>query len=227
MASIAFFDVDGTLMKGFSGYYTTLELMRKRIIKKRRLPLAIFYKAVASLYTGNVRKMYEIAIADMAGSSAQRIFQIGRETFDKYLKARVYREALEEIKKHQALGNRVILISSGPTMAVKIMEEFVGAEVSYSIGPVIEKEILQNRLQEPFVYREGKIEAARLEAQRKNISLTDCFFYADTHHDLPLLSAVGHPSVVNPDRRLRKVALEKGWPILEFKDLLGRGGRKD
>lgn len=225
MTSIAFFDVDGTLIKGFSGYYTTLELMRRRIIKMRRLPLAIFYKVVASLYTGNVRKMYEIAIADMAGSPEDKIFQIGRETFDKYLRSRVYREALNEIKDHHARGNTVILISSGPTMAVKIIEEFVGADASYSIGPVIEDRVLQNRLQEPFVYREGKIKAAQLEAQKREVPLSECYFYADTYHDLPLLSAVGHPSVVNPDRKLRKVALEKGWPILEFKNLLGKDGK--
>jgi HAD superfamily hydrolase (TIGR01490 family) len=221
MNSIAFFDVDGTLLSGLSGYYTTLELIRRRIIKKRRLPLAIFYKIVASLHTGDVRKMYEVAIADMAGANYKDILQIGREVFEKDLKPKLYREALEKIQEHRQSGDRVVLISSGPTMAVKVIEEFVAADGSFSIGPVIQDNILQNRLMEPFVYREGKILAARQEAEKHGLTLETCFFYADTHHDIPLLSAVGNPNVVNPDRPLRKEALRRGWPILEFKHLLG------
>jgi len=221
MSSIAFFDVDGTLMRGFSGYYTTLNLMRRRVIKLRRLPMAILYKVLASLYTGNVRKMYEVAIADMAGRHIDEILRIGRETFEEYIKPRIYREALEEIERQRSKGNAIILISSGPYMAVKIIEEFVKADGSYSIGPVVENQILQNRLMEPFTYQEGKIEAATLATRERNVSLGDCCFYADTHHDLPLLSTVGHPRVVNPDRKLRTIAAQRGWPVLEFKNLLG------
>ncbi len=66
MKSIAFFDVDGTLIKGYSGYYTTLELIRRKIIKKRKLPLAIFYKVISSIfYMGDIKKMYQMAIEDI------------------------------------------------------------------------------------------------------------------------------------------------------------------
>ncbi|GEM_PF-1200648 len=221
MNSIAFFDVDGTLLQGISGYYTTLELIRRKIIKKRWLPRAIFYNLLAPFYTGNVRRMYEFAVADMAGSRIEDILQIGRETFEKHLKKKIYQEALREIQTHQEKGNRVVLISSGPYMAIKIIEEFVKADASFSIGPVIENNILQNRLLEPFTYMEGKITAALQEAKKFNLPLEQCHFYADTYHDIYLLAKVGHPHVINPDRKLKKIALEKNWPILEFKNLLG------
>jgi len=40
--------------------------------------------------------------------------------------------------------------------------------------------------------------------------------YSDSHTDLPFLEAVGHPVAVNPDRRLRRIASARGWPVLEF-----------
>ena len=46
--------------------------------------------------------------------------------------------------------------------------------------------------------------------------LADCYAYSDSITDLPMLSAVGHPTAVNPDRGLRKAALERGWPVLQF-----------
>ena len=45
---------------------------------------------------------------------------------------------------------------------------------------------------------------------------TDCSFYSDSIHDLPLLESVGHPVAANPDRRLRKEARRRGWDIVDF-----------
>jgi HAD superfamily hydrolase (TIGR01490 family) len=216
MSTIAFFDVDGTLLKGYSGYYTTLELIRRKVIKKRRLPLAIFYKVISAIYYGDVKKMYEVAIADMAGSHIDYILQIGRETFEKHLKSKIYQEALNEIETHKQKGNKIILLTSGPYMTIKTIEKYVGADDSFSIGPVIENNILQNRLMEPFCYMKGKVQIATSEAKKIGVSLQECFFYADSVHDVHLLSAVGNPHVVNPDRRLRKEALRRGWPVLNW-----------
>jgi predicted permease len=46
--------------------------------------------------------------------------------------------------------------------------------------------------------------------------LADCYAYRHSITDLPMLTAVGHPTAVNPDRALRKAALERGWPVLQF-----------
>ncbi|MBL7326039.1 HAD-IB family hydrolase, partial [Escherichia coli] len=43
-----------------------------------------------------------------------------------------------------------------------------------------------------------------------------CYAYSDSITDLPMLEAVGHASVVNPDRGLRKEASVRGWPVLSF-----------
>ncbi|MCZ9342803.1 HAD-IB family hydrolase, partial [Streptomyces sp. TRM76130] len=46
--------------------------------------------------------------------------------------------------------------------------------------------------------------------------LARCYAYSDSATDLPMLEAVGHPHAVNPDRALRREALARGWPILDF-----------
>jgi phosphoserine phosphatase len=53
-------------------------------------------------------------------------------------------------------------------------------------------------------------------AQEQGFDLAECTAYSDSHTDLPFLEAVGHPVAVNPDRALRRVAMERGWPVLEF-----------
>ena len=67
-----------------------------------------------------------------------------------------------------------------------------------------------------YCYGEGKVEAIRQLAAREGYALEHCYAYSDSITDLPMLEAVGHPTVVNPDRALRKEAAARGWPVLTF-----------
>lgn len=219
---IAFFDVDKTLCDGYSGYYTTRELIRRGIIKKRRVLKAVLYKAIGHLFRQmNVRRMYEIALADMAGTKYPDIMALGLEIFETQVRPLLYREGIAEIQKLKASGYRIVLISSGPHMCIKNMEGFLGADASFSNGPVVTDGILQKEIAEPLCYKEGKLVLAKDYAKAQGVSLQDCRFYSDAYSDLPLLEMVGQPQVVNPDRNLTRIAQRRGWPILKFHQLLG------
>ncbi len=62
----------------------------------------------------------------------------------------------------------------------------------------------------------GKAEAMENVAREKGIDLSGSFSYYDSITDLPMLEAVGNPVAVNPEKELRAIAEERGWPILEF-----------
>src|SRR5262249_24660527 len=70
-----------------------------------------------------------------------------------------------------------------------------------------------------------KAEAARELAAERGYDLTASYAYSDSVSDIPLLECVGHPNAVNPDRGLRRVALERDWPILEFRQPVPLGRR--
>jgi phosphoserine phosphatase len=53
-------------------------------------------------------------------------------------------------------------------------------------------------------------------AEREGIDLTRSTAYSDSHTDLAFLEAVGNPVAVNPDKRLRAIALTRDWPVLTF-----------
>lgn len=220
---IAFFDVDKTLCDCYTGFATTIELMRRKIIKKRRILQAIFYNAIGRIYVNaDVRRMYEIAIADMAGTHIDYILQIGKEAFEKSVKPKMYLEGIAEIEKLKGEGFTIALLSSAPYMLVKNMEMFLKIEHSFSNGPEIVDGILQKKFREPLCYKEGKVQVAKAFANSQGVPLQDCRFYSDSVSDLPLLSLVGHPRAVNPDHKLRKEAERRNWPIMQFEQTLGR-----
>lgn len=214
---VVFFDVDNTLMRGYSGFYTTLLLIRKKIIRRRHLIAAIFYKVASPLFKGNVRTMYRMAIRDMAGRSLEEVLKIGQECFEKDIRPRLYREGEDLIGRLKKQGIPIYLLTSGPAMTIEILARYLGVAGHASAGPVVEGGILQNRLREPLPYREGKVVAAEELLRRRGVGFEEAAYYADNRDDLPLLEKVGSPFLVNPDRRLKKIGKKRGWPILTWR----------
>jgi putative phosphoserine phosphatase/1-acylglycerol-3-phosphate O-acyltransferase len=227
MSSIAFFDVDKTLINGYSGFYTTLLLIQKNILKKRRLPEAIFYRLLAPLFEGKeetrktIHRIYQAAADDMAGRSIDDMLQIGRECFERWIKPRLYREGIAAVEEHKKRGEPVYLITSGPSMTIRIVGEFLGVDGGEGGGPVIDKNgILTNRVKQPIPYREGKVKVAAEIVKKLNADWKDCYYYADNMDDIFLLEKVGKPRLVNPDRELREIGEKRRWPVLTFSSLL-------
>jgi hypothetical protein len=71
----------------------------------------------------------------------------------------------------------------------------------------------------------NKVEAVRDLAARRGWDLADCYAYSDSVSDAPLLESVGRPTAVNADRGLRRIAIERGWPMLEFRHPIPLGQR--
>lgn len=225
--SIAFFDVDKTLCACYSGYHVVRELIRLRMLKRRHLIKAMLYKSVGTLFRQfNVRRMYEMSFADLAGFRLEDVMDIGKQVFDREVKPQIYVEAVQEVNRLRKAGYQIVLISSGPGMVIKHFEAFFKAHASFSIGPRVEEGILQREIDEPLCYEEGKVAYAKRYADSQGIALRDCTFYTDSISDRSLLLEVAHPRVVNPDKFLLAEANQRAWPVLNFKETL-RERRRD
>jgi phosphoserine phosphatase len=93
-----------------------------------------------------------------------------------------------------------------------------GIGTRYEVGP---DGAFTGRFDGPFVYGEGKVEAMRAFAAEHEIDLGASYAYSDSLSDLPMLEAVGHPVVVNPDPALAEIAKREGWQSMRF-ERLGR-----
>jgi hypothetical protein len=71
-----------------------------------------------------------------------------------------------------------------------------------------------------YAYGPQKAATIRRIAERDGLDLNESWAYSDSATDLPMLEAVGHPVAVNPDRALRRIAQMRGWPVLQFSELV-------
>ena len=146
------------------------------------------------------------------------------EALEELINPYVYAEAATLIGEHQAAGRDVVLVSASGDEMVRPIGELLG------VTDVIatRMSIVDGRYSgEVEFYAAGpsKVDGVRELAGRRGYDLAQCYAYSDSSSDLPLLEAVGHPSAVNPDRALRRVAVENSWPILEFRHPIPLGRR--
>lgn len=150
------------------------------------------------------------------GWSRDQLREIARETVDEVVAPLVFAEALFIIDDHLRQGRLVVIVSSSPEEIVEPLASHLRVDRVIATRAAVDETDHYTGEMEFYAYGEGKAEAMRQLAEREGISLEDSFAYSDSHTDLPMLEAVGHPFAVNPDRELAKVAREREWGVLAF-----------
>jgi HAD superfamily hydrolase (TIGR01490 family) len=220
----AFFDLDKTLMAGSSGMQFARAATRHGVVGRRQLArwavdhLRYRLRGATDEETADVLK---IARELITGVPARTIDRMGPEVMAAIL-PRVYPQMLEEIWRHQDEGRPTFIVSAAGDDIVSSLAQVLqmegGIGTRYEVDGAGE---FTGRLDGPFVYGPGKVEAMERFAADHGIDLATSYAYSDSSSDLPMLRAVGHPVVVNPDAGLAEIAREEGWRVMRF-ERLGR-----
>jgi HAD superfamily hydrolase (TIGR01490 family) len=135
---------------------------------------------------------------------------------------RLYPRMLQVAWDHQDAGRRVYICTAATQEMAQLLATVLGLDGG--LGTELETDadgVLTGTLTGPFNYGEGKPIRMRELAAAQGIDLARSWAYSDSASDLPMLRAVGHPVVVNPDADLARVAEEEGWDVMRF-ETLGR-----
>ena len=134
------------------------------------------------------------------------------------LKPLVYQEPLELVERHRERGEPVYIVSATLQEIVEELARELGFDGAIGSTCEIVDGVYTGRSLRG-AHGEGKAAAIRELAEEQGLDLAASTAYSDSHTDLPFLEAVGNPVVVNPDRELRRIAVERAWPMLEFDEL--------
>lgn len=227
------FDVDGTILPGTS----CERLFVRYLLKKRILGPTHFLNFCLrgiSLVTKGLPYVTKANKGYLRGFSCDYMIAEGRLFFDEVVIPRVSQRGIERIRAHQAKGERIILFSGMPDFLLKNLSNFVGVGEYYGSVMEIREGKFTGRTLGPFPLSRGKITALEMiirgaypggNPSRKDINVSstaapvdwqDITFYGDHWLDRFLLGKVGRPVVVNPRKKLRRLAELRGWPVEEF-----------
>jgi HAD superfamily hydrolase (TIGR01490 family) len=214
----AFFDLDKTVIAKSSTLAFGRPFFQGGLINRRAVLKGAYAQFVFSLAGADAEQMERMRrqiTAMTTGWDVAVVHDIVRETLHEVVDPLVYAEAADLIEAHQAAGREIVIVSSSGAEMVGPIGELLGADRVVATRMVRVDGRYTGEI-EFYAYGENKAAAMREIAAEKGWDLAECWAYSDSVTDLPMLSAVGHPTAVNPDRGLRKAALEHGWPVLQF-----------
>ena len=214
----AFFDLDKTVIAKSSTLAFGRPFFNGGLINRRAVLKTAYAQLVFSLAGADAQQMERLRAqltAMVTGWDAATVHEIVRETLHDIVDPLIYAEAADLIEEHRAAGREIVIVSSSGEEMVGPIGEMLGVDRVVATRMVTVDGRYTGEI-DFYAYGENKAAAMRRLADDGGYDLADCYAYSDSITDLPMLSAVGHPTVVNPDRGLRKAALEHGWPVLQF-----------
>jgi len=214
----AFFDLDKTVLAksstlAFSKPFFSQGLINRRAVLKSTYAQFLFLMSGAD--HDQMDRMRSYITTMCTGWDVEQVKSVVGETLHDIVDPLVFAEAAVLIADHKLCGRDVVIVSASGEEIVGPIARALGATHAMATRMVVEDGKYTGEI-EFYCYGEGKAEAIRALAAREGYALQHCYAYSDSITDLPMLETVGHPTVVNPDRALRKEAGTRGWPVRSF-----------
>ena len=218
MPAAAFFDLDRTLIRRSSVLALAGSFRSRGLISRVDLVKSAFWQVLFVLRGASAERV-RIAAEDgmkiLEGFSVAELQEIVGDAMEPVLRPLVYDEPLHLVQRHRARGERVYIVSATLHEIVQHIADDLGFDGAIgSTCEVVDGVYTGRSLR--AAHGVGKAEAVRELARAEGIDLAASTAYSDSYSDVPFLEAVGHPVAANPDRKLRRIAQARGWPVVSF-----------
>jgi len=214
-----YFDVDGTLVATNLVHPTLFYLINQGtpVQSALRIGKALIGAPRMAIAEMLDRRVFnELLFSAYAGMSEDRLLLLAEEAFDKVLRPSLYPAAQSLVDKSLAAGHEVVLVSGALDCILRKFAAHVGATDVIANHLEMKDGIATGKLLKPVVAGPEKARLVREHARDRGYDLADCFAFSDSYSDVPMLSVVGHPAAVNPDKRLALLAKAYSWPSFDL-----------
>ncbi len=219
-AAAAFFDLDRTLISRPTPVALAGSFRRRGLLRKRDLVRATLWQLVFKLpgVDGTRRAAVE-GMSLLRGLPVVTLQELLGDAMEDVLRPLLYADPLELLERHRERGERTYIVSASLQEIVQHVARDLGFDGAFGSTCEIVDDVYTGVSLRPC-YGQHKADAVRELATREGIDLARSTGYSDSHSDLAFLETVGKPIAINPDRRLRRIAESRGWPIVRFEKLL-------
>jgi HAD superfamily hydrolase (TIGR01490 family) len=218
-SAAAYFDVDGTLVDTTLLHPTVLFLANQEtpLRSAARVGRALLRApAMAAAELRDRRLFNEMLFYNYKGMSEDRIMVLAEEAYEDIVKPRIFRGARDLINKCKNAGQRVVFITGSLDVTIDPLAIELGADHVITNRLEFRDGIATGRLLRPVVAGPTKARLIVADAKKHGHDLSECSGFSDSYSDVAMLSVVGHPACINPDKRLRRLAAAYDWPSLDI-----------
>lgn len=169
--------------------------------------------------TLDIHEYVRFATAPLRERGAEAAAQAHARYMQEVILPHVRPEALSLVREHQQAGDLVMIVTATNEFVTRPIAQAFG--VDELIAVELERDAtgwFTGEIRGTPSFREGKVTrvAQWLAGRGLHWGDVDMSFYSDSMNDLPLLGKAQHPVATNPDARLRQLAIQRGWRILDL-----------
>ena len=128
-------------------------------------------------------------------------------------------EALELVRRHQEAGDHVMIVTATNEFVTRPIADAFGVTDLIAVALARDaKGWITGEISGTPSFKDGKVKRVAEWLAARHLAWQDVniTFYSDSVNDLPLLEKAQTPVATNPDARLRQIATDRGWRILEL-----------
>jgi HAD superfamily hydrolase (TIGR01490 family) len=214
----AFFDVDGTLVRtnivhAFAFYARNQGSLSGTAWQTARTLLSLpLWWATDQV---NRKAFNEQFYRSYQGQTEDRLVVLADELFEAVLRPAILPGTRPLLDQARRAGCRIVLCTGALDFTVRRLAEHLGADAVIANRMRFVKGRATGHVEPPIIEGAHKALALRDYCSREGLRLERSLAYSDSISDYPMLAVVGHPTAVNPDARLRRLARAYEWPILQ------------
>jgi len=209
------------MMRGASIFYLAMALAKQRQLTVSQISRfavkQLRFVTSGSENLNDVASVTSSALAFVEGRAVDDFTEFGENVFDDTMVNKLIPGTLDLAKTHLDAGDQVWLVTATPVELAQLLARRLGLTGGLGTVSEVVDGRYTGRLMGKPLHGAAKADAIRELAQREGLDLDLCAAYSDSANDIPMLSAVGHPTAVNPDPKLRKHARAQGWAIVDFR----------
>lgn len=218
--AVSIFDLDRTLHSGSGLAVLAKHGFRRRLVRGHKLAYSLMHEFVyrqRGSTDQQTSSVAELALGVVNGITVEDMMMV-IDSAAQEIAASVRPAMRILLESHQKAGHQTVILSASPQELVQAIAGLL--RVDHGIGTQIEQEdgVLTGQIVAPMCYGAEKLD--RLHAvmgwTSEDLSMATSYAYADSISDLPLLESVDTPVAVSPDRELLRIALDRGWPVLQL-----------
>jgi HAD superfamily hydrolase (TIGR01490 family) len=219
----SYFDVDGTLVSSNLVHPTLYYLVNQGtpVQIARRVGRALFRSpSMAWAELWDRRTFNELLYSSYKGMSEDRLEILAEDVFEDVIRPSLYPYARSLVQQNKRAGHSVVFVSGALNCVLKQLADYLGADEIIGNQLEMKDGIATGKILKPVVAGPEKARLIREHAKRHGHDLDECFAFSDSYSDVPMLSVVGHPAAVNPDKRLAMLARAYSWPRFDLTQAL-------
>jgi HAD superfamily hydrolase (TIGR01490 family) len=210
----AFFDVDGTLIARNSATLYMRHLRRTGQARRRDLAWTLYYLVQYKFGRLDIDEALQESMRFVRGRTEAATRVDAQTWYERDVRPWLYPQMADRVAEHRRAGHVVALVTSATRYLAAPLAAELGIDHFLVTQLVVRDGAFTGEAVRPLCYGAGKVHWARALADREGIDLAASYFYTDSITDLPLLESVGHQRIVHPDLPLRRLAQQRGWPVL-------------